>query len=1035
MRTYTCRNAFWGVSYLALASVGLPSLAAAQPALEQPAADQSAADQPPAGPLSEGAPEQRADASGQSEGQEEGQEVVVTGSRIARPQLTSPNPITAVDAEAIALSGETNLTNFLQQVPALVGSLDSGQTSGSAGFIGSTGLNLLNLRNLGTQRTLVLVDGRRHVAQLPETASVDINTIPQDLIERIDVATGGVSGVYGADAVSGVVNFIMKKDFEGVTLRGQAGVATRGEPANWNISAAAGRNFDEGRGNFSIAYEFTHEGRLRARDRKYLRGTNYCTMQQNIDDPDDDPNVPDEVPVCGAQFFDSSRAGAVDADFDLVPDFRPDGTPFNIGTFIPPFYSVGGDGTLRADYIGDVLAENDRHVVNAFLNYEFSKAARLFAELKFARGKSFSESQPSFDFNIFLSEENPFLSDALRAQIIPGIGDDLSDLFGLPAGTIPDGIAVSRDNFDLGVRGERSRRTTWRGVLGLNGDLADWLRYEVSYVYGRSNVRSVSTNNRFNDRFFAALDVVIDPATGQPTCRSNLDPTALRDNLTYNFFEGYFFNPNNLSFTPGPNSGCRPLNILGEGVADPAAIDWVFTDSVGRSRITQSVANGFVAGRLPGFELPGGPISFVLGAEYRKETSRSTPPPEDTAGQTFGNIIFPVSGEFDVKEAFGELRLPILKDRPFAQELEVNGAARYSDYSTVGSTFTWNLGARWAPVRDVALRGTYAKTVRAPNIAELFSPQSQTFAFIDDPCDINNINNGAASRPANCAAILTALGIDPTAFVDPNSASVAGFQRGNEALSEETAKSWTVGAVLRPRFVPGLSLTVDWYNIKIRQAINTATAEELVNLCVDQPTIDNLFCSSVTRSPVNGGINGYVLQPENVAAFSTAGLDFDISYQLDPRRLGVRRDIGIFNLRLIGNYLHKLDLISSPGADINNERGEQFAPKYQATFDLTWLKGPLTVNYGFNYFSKTRRYEIEELAGDPDLASKENIFFDARHTHDLQVAYDVNKHLRLYAGGTNLTDQKPDLDTFYPVNAIGRFLYAGVRVNFDRAPF
>ncbi len=214
-----------------------------------------------------------------------GEAIVVTGSRIARPALSSPNPITSVDAESIQLSGETNLTNYLQQVPALVGSLDSAQTSGSAGFIGATGLNLLNLRNLGVERTLVLVDGRRHVSQLPETAAVDIGTIPQDLIQRVDVATGGVSAVYGADAVSGVVNFIMKKDFEGIAGHVQAGFADQGEPLNWTGSLTAGHNFAGGRGNISIAYQFTHEGRLRARDRSYLRGTGYCTMQQNIDDP------------------------------------------------------------------------------------------------------------------------------------------------------------------------------------------------------------------------------------------------------------------------------------------------------------------------------------------------------------------------------------------------------------------------------------------------------------------------------------------------------------------------------------------------------------------------------------------------------------------------------------------------------------------------------------------------------------------------------------------------------------------------------
>ena len=444
--------------------------------------------------------------------------VVVTGSRIARPALSSPNPITSIGQESIEQSGATNLVDYLQEIPALVGSLDATQTSGSAGFIGSTGLNLLNLRNLGTQRTLILVDGRRHVAQLPETAAVDIGTIPQDLIERIDVATGGVSAVYGADAVSGVVNFVMRRDFEGIVTRAQIGMADEGgDPVNGLFSVAAGTNFADGRGNISFAYQYNRDGRLRSRDRAYLRGTGYCLVEENVDDPGDDPNVPDQVPYCGLQFFDSSRAGAIDVDFDFTPDFNPDGTPFNLGDFVPPFYSLNGDGTFRSDYIGDVLSQTDRHVANLFLNYEFSPALRFFGEIKFAMSDSYSESQPTFDFTVYQTVDNPFLPGVIRNQVIPGIGADLENFFGLPAGSIPDGVAVSRDNFDLGTRAEDNHRETWRGVVGLAGSITPDINFELSYTYGKSDVENVSINNRFDDRFFAAIDVVTDPATGQTT--------------------------------------------------------------------------------------------------------------------------------------------------------------------------------------------------------------------------------------------------------------------------------------------------------------------------------------------------------------------------------------------------------------------------------------------------------------------------------------------------------------------------------------
>jgi outer membrane receptor protein involved in Fe transport len=263
--------------------------------------------------------------------------IVVTGTRILKPDFDQPNPIVSVDSESIQLSGTTNLTDYLTDQPALVGSLDSTQTSGSAGFIGSTGLNLLNLRNLGTERTLVLVDGRRHVAQLPETAAVDVNTIPVDLIERIDIATGGVSAVYGADAVSGVVNFVMKKDFEGIRARGQLGFATEGEPLDYFASIAAGKNFADGRGNIAAAFEYAHDGRLRSIDRRYLRNPFRRTMQINPNDPDDDPSIPDEIPLTDIRFFDSSRDGAIDLDFDFLPDVLSDGSPFVRPQIIDPF--------------------------------------------------------------------------------------------------------------------------------------------------------------------------------------------------------------------------------------------------------------------------------------------------------------------------------------------------------------------------------------------------------------------------------------------------------------------------------------------------------------------------------------------------------------------------------------------------------------------------------------------------------------------------------------------------------------------------
>lgn len=953
-------------------------------------------------------------------------EVIVTGSRIKQNEFNAPTPTVAVSADAIQRSGATNLTDFLRTMPALLGSEDDLQNTGSQGYIGSTGLNLLNLRNLGEERTLVLVDGRRHVAQLPETAAVDINTIPMDLIDRVDIVTGGVSAVYGADAVSGVVNFVMKKNFEGLVGRVQYGKPDAGGFHDAYASITGGMNFADGRGNISGSVQHTDRGRLRASDRTFLRGANYTTMKRNPNDQDDDPSLPDEVPLNNISFFDSSRSGAIDLDFDTSPDVNPDGSAFEVPRYVSPIYSQGGTGTPIADYIGDLTPEAQTTVASVFGNFNVSDAVSLFGEAKFVRGKAKAYGQPTFDFYVFQDATNPFLPASVAAQVIPGAA---ADGFGDP--DAPDGVLVSRDNFDFGVRGEDVTRDTMRFVTGVNGDIWDRYNYEVSYTYGQSDIDSLALNNRYNDRFLAAIDVVTDPSNGQATCRSNLDPSA----LPYQPYQGFDFS-GPLSFTPGAGSGCRPLNIFGEGVADPAALAWVMLNNETTSRLTQNVFNAFLAGPVPGIQLPAGDIDAVVGVEWRRESSRSTPPLADRLGQTFGNVILPTAGDFNVKEAFAEVRVPVLADLPFAQMLQLSGAVRVSDYSTVGSTTTWNTGLLWAPVRDVSFRGTVAESVRAPNIAELFAPQSQDFNFIEDPCDQTELANGTSYRAANCQAILSALGVaNPAEFTDPNSANIPGVQTGNSDLTEETARSYTFGVVLRPRFAEGLAVSIDYYDINIEQAINIADAQDVANNCVDQPTIDNVFCNALTREAGTGAISSFVVQPENVASFRTRGIDFNVNYLIDPSRFGVDADIGTFTVALIGSRLDRLTTVPTLGAEQINERttadleSGTYAPKWTTAFDTTWQYRGLTVNYGYNYFSKTSRYTLLTLAGNPDQASPANIYFDAQSTHDLSASYDFPGGYRVYAGVNNFTDERPDFNTIFPVSPVGRFFYAGMQVS------
>jgi outer membrane receptor protein involved in Fe transport len=376
-----------------------------------------------------------------------------------------------------------------------------------------------------------------------------------------------------------------------------------------------------------------------------------------------------------------------------------------------------------------------------------------------------------------------------------------------------------------------------------------------------------------------------------------------------------------------------------------------------------------------------------------------------------------------------------LSEVPFAETLAIGGAVRLSDYSTVGTTTTWKLDGIYAPVRDISIRGTYAQAVRAPNITELFSPLQGTFQFLDDPCDPTNIGEGSSFREANCLATLQALGLTPEEIANfspatdaEQSTSQPGLVGGNPNLSEEKARTWTAGAVLRPRFIPGLTLSADWYNIKLRNAINRPTANDILALCVDQPTLENQFCENVGRDPETGFVNSYLSNFQNVANFNTAGLDLVISYRFTPFA-----DAGTFNFKLTGGYLDTLKFISSTGAEPDEDAGEVGAAKYVATTDLTWTRGPFTINYGLSYFSKQRRFTTEQLRANPDISDPRFFKYKERWEHDIQVAVRVNEGFSFYGGINNFTDQQPSVAALSgtPVSPIGRFFYFGARAKLD----
>ncbi|WP_235514907.1 TonB-dependent receptor plug domain-containing protein, partial [Sphingomonas sp. Leaf25] len=582
---------------------------------------------------------------------DEGAEIVVTGSRIARPDYAAPNPVVSFGAEDLQQSGNTNVTTFLQRVPALTNSRDSTRTAGNSqadGAVGQVGLNLLDLRGLGPSRTLVLVNGRRHVAGQADTAAVDINTIPTDLIQRVDVLTGAVSAIYGADGVSGVVNFVLRRDFDGVAARGQVGISERGDAGNRFASFIAGRNFADGRGNLTLAYEYNADDPLANDDRDYL---SLAQRQYFVNSDSYDPNRTGSYkvePVRDLRYPYGSNQGYI-----VIGDqiFRGDGARYTPGrNLVNDGYSVGGDDTPVAGYIGDIFPRTERHAVNALTHFDFSDAFKLSLEGKFVQTEVTTFGGYGGNYPATIALDNPFIPlSILNAARAAGLTS----------------VDVSRNNFDIPRRGERDRRRTWRGVVDVTGAISDHASYDVSYTYGRTDIRATKLNDRLNDQFVNALDAVRDPASGAVICRSAAARAA----------------------------GCLPVNTFGGNSVDGRSFGYFLFDPVSNARIEQHVANAALTGDFgQAFALPGGPVAFAVGGEYRRESSRFDPAQElvDNRFYQYDEYIIPTpsAGAFDVWEAFGELNAPLLKDVPFAHLLSVGAAGRLSDYSTIGSTRT-----------------------------------------------------------------------------------------------------------------------------------------------------------------------------------------------------------------------------------------------------------------------------------------------------------------------------------------------------------
>ncbi|MEH6676763.1 TonB-dependent receptor plug domain-containing protein [Phenylobacterium sp.] len=983
------------------------------------------------------------------------EELVVTGSRIRLQDFVSPNPVSTLTGEAIERSGVTNVTDLMENYPALVGSTDT-QALSNAADRGSVGLNLLNLRNLGTKRTLVLVDGRRHVAGQAGSAAVDTNAIPVALIDRVEVLTGGASAIYGADGVSGVVNFITKRNFDGLDVRAQYGWSDLGGGEESFISALGGRNFMDGRANLTVGLEYSNRDAIDPQDRDFSRVGQRETLVDNpADYPDENPGVDradwgdtDLVFARDGRYIDTALGGGVYTRAGFGPtlsgvSFQGDGTPWQDGIYTGGFSMLGGSGTPLDLFQTELVPGLERWTGYVGGMFEIMPNHRMFADFKYNNAKTSFKSQPTFDYGILVPIDNPYIPASIRADALAPGGTAAAGTW-LPT----PGVLVARDNFDLGNVRREIERETFRGVIGFEGDLSPSVAYNVSYTYGQTKESNTELNNRNNLRWFAAIDAVRDPNSGNIVCRSTLDPSAIPDG-------DQFGTPvdadawNSVYVGGGQASGCVPINIFGEGGISPEAAAWINDEATSSAKIEQQVFSAYITGdSSQAFSLPAGPVGFVLGTEYRKEKSTDTPSDDELLGAQLGYDVTWLgqgaveTGEFEVHELFGELAIPVVRDLPLVDSFDLNLAYRFSDYSTIGTTDTWNIGAQWRVTPDLMIRGSRARAVRAPNISELFLPQTQTFRTITDPCESDNVQAGTEFRVANCTA---ALGFDPTQveFINTTSSSVEGVVGGNPDLKAETGDTQTLGLVFTPRFAPGLSMSLDYYRITLTDAVNLFTANTIIESCYDleQP---NDFCGLFTRDPNSQFVDSFQEYSVNVSSYETAGFDFSMQYLLNPVDFGVERDVGTFQFNLVANRLTKLEFVEIDGAEASSELGFAGAPKWQANFDVTWLWNDLMVNYGFNWFDETKRFTDERRASNPNYVPDGYWNWSPRETHDIQVQYTFRDRYQAYAGVNNFTNQLPDrgstgtastgaaafTEGASPVGPVGRYFYVGMKSSF-----
>lgn len=953
------------------------------------------------------------------------EEVVVTGSRIVSTNLDSPSPVQTISSEDIAKTGIVNVQELLLKNPTFGTPLLSRTNSN---FLTSgAGVSTVDLRNLGVDRTLTLVDGRRFVSGLPGSAAVDYNTIPAQFIERVDLLTGGASAVYGSDAVAGVVNIIYKKNFEGVAFDGQYGASAESDNQETQFGITFGTNTEDGRGNVMAHVGYTKQGSVLSADRER--------------------SAIDQISTGAA------LSGEADEMFDITRPFyssiAPQGRFF---TTVRPVaassftYDAAGN-VIPWDTNGDVTAATgfnrsayrtiavpiERYLFAGRGSFEFTEGHSAFFEGTYASSNSTSKLEPypmaSIDVyavNGQVPEEFLVNGVMTRNPIVPDV------VYNNSTDTDLDG---ARDfNFtkrmsDFGGRGNNAKRDTFRVVGGLEGAFAsDRWHYEGFYAFGQTKEAQTSGGQINVLNFRSALEAIPDAADVDGD--GNFTEAICRDAIAREF-------------------GCVPVNVFGYNSMSPEAVNFIQAPGSLATFTSQRVLGGSLTGEI--FDMPAGPFAIAVGAEYREEFSSSEFDPLTQAGLNAGNAIPPTEGEFDVREAYLEMNVPLLKELPFADSLSFRGAIRASDYSTVGNTLSWNAGLEWAPIPSLRFRATRALSTRAPNINELYSPPSQTFPTgLTDPCaGVTSVSNDAASVACRAAPgvneniAANVSGLNPNGIFALNQADIqgiSGYDRGNPDLFEEEGNSWTIGAVIQPEGIAVLEkfdFSVDYYRIDIGDAIVFTDRQFILDQCYGGG--NQSFCDFITRRPSAVGANSAGSIEFLDAGVTNSGGEFAEGVDLT---VGFNTPIGAgkFNAQL--SYTHLLDhyVIPLPGEDKDQLSGEVGDSTDKAYLMLGYSLGKFGGTLQTTYISSA---DLDEgfLAG-YDLEPG-SVGIPSATYLDVQFTWNPSDTYQVFLGANNVLDEEPplvisglpgdvtgtetDAGTY---DAIGRRYYAGVRIKF-----